>query len=238
MSIGRVPGATGIQPSIVTAKGDLIVATASGSVINQPVGTNNQVLMADSAQADGVRWANEATATLTAKGDVLTATAANTPARLAVGANNTVLTADSSTSTGLKWATASASPTNASATVATSQQTSSASYTDLATAGPAVTLTTGTRALVIVSCESIGPDGGGFPYMSYAVTGATTISAADDRAVTIRVPTVNNSTVHASTASRLSTLTAGSNTFTAKYRSSSGVATWQYREIIVIDLGS
>jgi len=91
MSIGRVPGATGIQPSIVTAKGDLIVATASGSVTNQAVGTNNQVLMADSAQADGVKWANEATATLTTTGDLLYASAANTPARLAIGSTDQVL---------------------------------------------------------------------------------------------------------------------------------------------------
>ena len=92
MSIGRVPGATGIQPSIVTAKGDLIVATASGSVINQAVGTNNQVLMADSAQADGVKWANEATSTLTTTGDILYASAANTLARRAIGSTGDVLT--------------------------------------------------------------------------------------------------------------------------------------------------
>jgi hypothetical protein len=91
MSIGRVPGATGIQPSIVTAKGDLIVATASGSVTNQAVGSNNQVLMADSAQGDGVKWANEATATLTTTGDILYASAANTPARLGIGSTDQVL---------------------------------------------------------------------------------------------------------------------------------------------------
>lgn len=92
MSIGRVPGATGIQPSIVTAKGDLIVATASGSVTNQAVGSNNQVLTADSAQADGVKWANGSAATLTTTGDLLYASAANTPARLGIGSTNQVLT--------------------------------------------------------------------------------------------------------------------------------------------------
>ena len=102
MSIGRVPGATGIQPSIVTAKGDLIVATASGSVTNQAVGSNNQVLMADSAQADGVKWANEATATLTTTGDLLYASAANTPARLGIGSTNQVLTVSGGVPT---WAT-------------------------------------------------------------------------------------------------------------------------------------
>ena len=90
MAIGRVPGETGIQPSIVTAKGDLIVATANGSVTNQAVGTNNQVLMADSAQADGVKWANEATSTLTTTGDILYASAANTLARRAIGSTGDV----------------------------------------------------------------------------------------------------------------------------------------------------
>lgn len=56
MSIGRVPGTTGIQPSIVDAKGDLIVATAADSVSRLAVGSNNQVLIADSAEATGVKW--------------------------------------------------------------------------------------------------------------------------------------------------------------------------------------
>jgi hypothetical protein len=102
MSIGRVPGATGIQPSIVTAKGDLIVATASGSVTNQAVGSNNQVLTADSAQADGVKWANGSAATLTTTGDIIYASAANTPARLGIGSSNQVLTVSGGVPT---WAT-------------------------------------------------------------------------------------------------------------------------------------
>ena len=95
MAIGRVPGQTGIQPSIVTAKGDLIVATASGSVTNQSVGSNNQVLTADSAQADGVKWANGSAATLTTTGDIIYASAANTPARLGIGSSGQVLTVSS-----------------------------------------------------------------------------------------------------------------------------------------------
>jgi len=92
MTIGRIPGTTGIQPTIVTAKGDLIVATASGSVTNQTVGSNNQVLTADSAQTDGIKWANGSAATLTTTGDILYASSANTPARLGIGSTNQVLT--------------------------------------------------------------------------------------------------------------------------------------------------
>lgn len=98
-----------IPDSLLTTKGDVIAATAASTPSRLAVGTNNQVLMADSAAATGLKYANGATATLTAKGDVLTATAANTLSRLAVGANNTVLTADSTTATGLKWASPAAS---------------------------------------------------------------------------------------------------------------------------------
>lgn len=104
MAIGRVPGATGIQPSIVDAKGDIIAATAADSVSRLAVGTNNQVLMADSAQATGLKYANEATATLTTTGDLLYASAANTPARLGIGSTNQVLTVSGGVPA---WATAS-----------------------------------------------------------------------------------------------------------------------------------
>jgi hypothetical protein len=91
MAIGRVPGATGIQPTIVDAKGDLIVATAADSVTRQAVGTNNQVLTADSAQTNGIKWANGSVATLTTTGDIIYASAANTPARLGIGSSGQVL---------------------------------------------------------------------------------------------------------------------------------------------------
>jgi hypothetical protein len=60
MSIGRVPGDTGIQPTIVDAKGDLIVATAADSVTRLAVGTNGQVLKADSTTATGLAWGADA----------------------------------------------------------------------------------------------------------------------------------------------------------------------------------
>lgn len=62
MAIGRVPGATGIQPSIVDAKGDLIVATAADSVDRLAVGTNGQVLKADSSTATGLAWGADGSA--------------------------------------------------------------------------------------------------------------------------------------------------------------------------------
>jgi hypothetical protein len=52
----KIGQSTAINPSTVTAKGDLLVGTGSGTVVAQPVGTNGQVLTANSAQADGVEW--------------------------------------------------------------------------------------------------------------------------------------------------------------------------------------
>jgi hypothetical protein len=53
-----------VPESIVTAKADLLVASASGVVDNLAVGTNNQVLTADSTATLGVKWATPSDANL------------------------------------------------------------------------------------------------------------------------------------------------------------------------------
>jgi hypothetical protein len=58
MTTGRLPSVEGgIQPTIVDAKGDIIVATAADTPARLAVGANNTVLTADSSTATGLKWA-------------------------------------------------------------------------------------------------------------------------------------------------------------------------------------
>jgi hypothetical protein len=54
---GTATADAAVPKSTVTAKGDLIVATASGVVARQGIGANDYILTADSTTATGVKWA-------------------------------------------------------------------------------------------------------------------------------------------------------------------------------------
>lgn len=54
----------GVAPSIITAKGDLIVASTATLVDNLPVGANNYILTADSTATLGMKWAAQASVEL------------------------------------------------------------------------------------------------------------------------------------------------------------------------------
>lgn len=47
-----------VQSTTFTTKGDILVATGNNAYTRVGIGSNNQVLMADSAQASGVKWAS------------------------------------------------------------------------------------------------------------------------------------------------------------------------------------
>lgn len=56
MSVGRIPGASGIPTTTVLAKGDLIAGTAANAVTNLSVGSDGQTLVADSSATTGLRY--------------------------------------------------------------------------------------------------------------------------------------------------------------------------------------
>lgn len=173
-----------------------------------------------------------------AKGDIIAATAADTVARVAVGSNGQVLTADSTEAAGVKWATPTPSAITAvaSASVLTQQDTTSTAYTDLATAGPSVTLTTGTEAIVTISAIlGQGVDSGAVISAGVAVSGASTVAASDSYSLFLNADdfVATSGNVSLSTTFKLTGLTAGSNTFTMKYRTSSSTARFSNRHITV-----
>jgi hypothetical protein len=118
------------------------------------------------------------------------------------------------------------------ALVQTDETTTSDTFTDLATAGPAVTVTTGTSVLLLATAEIYGTTTGGT--MAIAVSGATTRAAVED--YTAATSLINSSANTIIIAALLTGLTAGSNTFTCKYKRRGGAGTPHFleRQLIVI----
>lgn len=117
-------------------------------------------------------------------------------------------------------------------TVATAESTASAAYVDLTTVGPAVTVTTGTSALVLVGCLGLTTNVGSATWMAIAVSGATTIAAVDNNAFA-QTSSTASAGVQATYCFVITGLNAGSNTFTAKYRTNGGTATFSMRTLAV-----
>lgn len=118
--------------------------------------------------------------------------------------------------------------------VSTTETTTSTSFTDLTTSGPAVTVTTGTTALVIVTARLYNSAAGNQSQMGYAVSGASTVAASITKALIAAVASTR--LIQASAMYLETGLTAGSNTFTAKYAVTAGTGTFLQRRIVVIPL--
>ena len=120
------------------------------------------------------------------------------------------------------------------AIVAAGETTTSTSFTALTTAGPTVSsITTGTLAIVSVSSQVNNNTGGPSSRHGFDVSGATTTAANDPQSALLQS---DGSRDCSQTRVMLVTLTGGSNTFTSKYRVSSGTGRWQDRELVVIAL--
>lgn len=122
------------------------------------------------------------------------------------------------------------------ASVNTSEVSNATAYGDIpaGTPGPAVTVTTGTSALVGVAAKIQNTTNSVNSKASYAVSGATTIAASDNTAVDMQFATAATTTLAASRVTMQTGLTAGSNTFTMKYRVTAGSGTFDIRHIFVI----
>lgn len=104
-------GFSGIEVETpVTTKGDLYTFDTDDARL--PVGSDGQVLAANSATDTGLEWQDAAAAAgvpLTTKGDILTRNDANNVA-LPVGSDGQVLTANSAAAAGVDWETPFSSP--------------------------------------------------------------------------------------------------------------------------------
>lgn len=116
--------------------------------------------------------------------------------------------------------------------ISTSETTTSASYTDLTTIGPTVTVTSGTNALVLITSNMSSNTANIGCFVGLDISGSTTLAASDSRAI-IHTSATANAALCASMVA-LYSVTAGSNAYTLKYRTSSGTATFQYRRVNVL----
>lgn len=122
----------------------------------------------------------------------------------------------------------------AAATVATGETTTSVTYVALATAGPTVSsVVTGTLAIVSVTSQVNNTTDGASARHGFDVSGSTTIAANDPQSALLQATSSRDCS---QTRTMLVTLTAGTNTFTSKYRVSSGTGRWQDRDLLVIAL--
>jgi hypothetical protein len=124
-------------------------------------------------------------------------------------------------------------------TVATAEAVVATSYGNISggTVGPTISsLTTGSLAFVVLSCNMFNTTGGAASYMSYQVSGATSDAPDDSRALYYEssnagdLIAIGNVIPHG--------LTPGVNTFQAKYRVGAGNGTFGSRRIAVLNFGT
>src|SRR5881409_1925618 len=109
-------------------------------------------------------------------------------------------------------ANAMAARSNLGATIVTAETTTSTSYTDIASVGPAVTVTTGTSAKVMIKGGLENSGANNQSWMGFTVSGASSVAAADAQAINIAGVAAANR-LRFGAVFLITGLTAGTNTF-------------------------
>lgn len=116
--------------------------------------------------------------------------------------------------------------------ILTQQTTTSTTYTNLSTTGGIAALTTGVKALIMHGCQMFN-DTTSACWSSYELSGATSSSPNNDRAVTCEA---NANDSFRMSYCELQVTNPGVNVFIQKYRVSAGQGTFDDRHIIAMGL--
>lgn len=116
--------------------------------------------------------------------------------------------------------------------VTASETTASTSYTDLTTAGPTLSLTTGPAAFYMLTAQVANDTAGAQSFAAVDISGASVITPDDGRALINE----GGEDTRATVVQFESNLTSGSNTFKLQYRVNGGTGTFQRRRIAVLAL--
>jgi hypothetical protein len=141
----------------------------------------------------------------------------------------------------LSWDFYDSGPTQgpATAAVSTNEATTSTTYADLATTTDQVTVNIGSSGLALVSISAIGYSSttGEAGYLSFAVSGATTMAASDDYS-SLATDSGSNFAQDYAWTHIVPNLNPGTTTFKMKYRALSAVDAqhYYYRRITVVPL--
>lgn len=121
--------------------------------------------------------------------------------------------------------------------VLTSETTTSTSFTDLTTPGPAVTVTVGANGILLIGLGGAlqNSTSGAESHMSFALSGANTLAASDANDITLQAAAANQF-IRAGRVVMLTGLSAGSTVVTSKYRVSANTGTFTNRMVWAVPL--
>jgi microcystin-dependent protein len=146
-------GPAAISCSIVTTKGDTLAATGANSLVRVGVGSNGQVLSANSACTAGVEWITVTASAIpcsciTGKGTILSGSGAGVPLALPSGSDGQTLVACASAASGLCWVTCT------SAAIPCATLTAKGALVTATAANTPSALTVGADGQILVACAA------------------------------------------------------------------------------------